>query len=163
MLPYSIRQRLAGKPIVNGGVIAGTPAGIEKMCRAKLDIALKTPEWTKHTTGLDNISTNVIAHGSLAGACIVMPNHEVVANIYRDASIHMDSDGKIRCGNSKPSPIVHMYDRQRELLARVNQMYDVKQDPGLSLNQDRSVGKASRLSGLLHWLKLGRIYLTGKP
>ncbi len=162
MLASDMRQNLIGKPIANGGVIAGTPAGIERMCRAKLDIALKTAEWTKHTTGLDNIATNIIAHSGMAGNATVVGNHEIVANIYRDCDMVIDDSGMIVRRGGQVCPIVHMYDRQQKLLALINERYGVRSLPGMTLNQDRSVGKASRWGGLAHWLKLARIAATGK-
>ncbi len=161
MLPGTLRQSLKGKPIMNGGVIAGTPAGIERMCRAKLNIALTTHEWTKHTTGLDNISTNLIAHSRMAGSCEVVANHEFVANVYRDTDMVIDPDGKIRIRSGKPCPVVHMYDRQAALLAHVNDRYDVLADTSMVISQDRSVGKSQPFAGLVHWLKLARIYMVG--
>ncbi|MEM7636112.1 MAG: hypothetical protein AAF299_16225 [Pseudomonadota bacterium] len=161
MLPGALRQSLKGKPIVNGGVIAGTPAGIERMCRAKLNIALTTHEWTKHTTGLDNISTNLIAHSLMAGPCVVVPNHELVANVYRDTDMVIDPDGKIRIRDGQPCPVVHMYDRQADLLAHVNERYGVLPDATMVVSEDRSVGKSQPFSGLMHWLKLARICVRG--
>ncbi|MEO1159746.1 MAG: hypothetical protein AAFW74_04705, partial [Pseudomonadota bacterium] len=64
MLPGALRQSLKGKPIVNGGVIAGTPAGIERMCRAKLNIALTTHEWTKHTAVHDGLACQALPQRS---------------------------------------------------------------------------------------------------
>ena len=162
MLPGALPQSLKGKPIVNGGVIAGTPAGIERMCRAKLNIALTTHEWTKHTTGLDNISTNLIAHSRMAGPCTVAPNHQFVANIYRDTDMMIDTDGRMKLRGGQPCPIVHMYDRQPELLAHVNSLHDVAVDKTLVVSQDRSVGRSRPLEGLFHWLKLARIYMVGR-
>jgi len=161
MLPGALRKSLKGKPIVNGGVIAGTPAGIERMCRAKLNIALTTHEWTKHTTGLDNISTNLIAHSRMAGSCEAVPNHEFVANVYRGTDMVIDPDGAIRVRNGKACPVVHMYDRQAALLAHVNQRYGVLADTSMVVSQDRSVGKSQPFAGLVHWLKLARIYMVG--
>lgn len=162
MLPGALRQSLKGKPIANGGVIAGTPAGIERMCRAKLNIALTTNEWTKHTTGLDNISTNLIAHSSMAGPCRIVPNHEFVANVYRDTDMVADEDGAIRVRDGKRCPIVHMYDRQAALLAHVHKRYDVHADTSLVISHDRSVGKSRPFEGLVHLLKLARIYVAGR-
>ncbi len=162
MLPGALRQSLKGRPIVNGGVIAGTPAGIERMCRAKLNIALSTHEWTKHTTGLDNISTNLIAHSQMAGACTVVANHELVANVYRDTDMLIDPDGAIRIRDGKPCAIVHMYDRQPALLAHVNKHHNVQADASMVISQDRSVGKSRPFAELVHWLKLVRIYLGGR-
>jgi hypothetical protein len=125
MLPEKLRKSLKGKPIVNGGVISGTPAGIDRMCRAKLTIALSTHEWTKHTTGLDNLSTNLIAHSRMAGDCEIIPNHQFVANVYRDTAMVIDTDGAISVQDGRPCPVVHMYDRQPALLDHVNQRYDV--------------------------------------
>lgn len=161
MLPGALRQSLKGKPIVNGGVIAGTPAGIDRMCRAKLNIALTTHEWTKHTTGLDNISTNLIAHSQMAGPCGVVPNHEFVANVYRDTDMVIDPDGTVRVRDGKSCPVVHMYDRQAELLDHVFKRYNVLTDTSMVVSQDRSVGKSQPFAGLLHWLKLARIYMVG--
>lgn len=162
MLPGALRQSLKGKPIVNGGVIAGTPAGIERMCRVKLNIALTTHEWTKHTTGLDNISTNLIAHSRMAGPCTVVSNHQFVANVYRNTEMVIDSDGAIRIQGGPPCPVVHMYDRQAELLAHVYNRYDVLTDTSLVVSQDRSIGKSRPLAGIFHWLKLARIYVVGR-
>lgn len=162
MLPGTWRQNLKGKPIVNGGVIAGTPAGIERMCRAKLNIALATHEWTKHTTGLDNISTNLIAHSRMAGMCSLVPNHQFVANVYRDTDMVIDADAKIRIRGGQPCPVVHMYDRQARLLAHVNSRYNVLADPSMVVGQDRSIGKSRPLAGLFHWLKLARILVAGR-
>ena len=162
MLPGTLRQSLMGKPIVNGGVIAGTPAGIERMCRAKLNIALTTHEWTKHTTGLDNISTNLIAHSRMAGPCTVVPNHQFVANVYRDTDMVIDADEKIRIRGGQPCPVVHMYDRQAQLLAYVINRYNVLTDTSMVVSQDRSIGKSRPLAGLFHWLKLARIYVAGR-
>jgi len=162
MLPGTLRQSLQGKPIVNGGVIAGTPAGIERMCRAKLNIALTTHEWTKHTTGLDNISTNLIAHSRMAGPCTVVANHQFVANVYRNTEMAIDSDGAISIQGGPPCPVVHMYDRRAELLAHVNNRYGVLTDPTMAVSQDRSIGKSRPLAGLFHWLKLARIYVVGR-
>lgn len=161
MLPGALRKSLKGKPIVNGGVIAGTPAGIDRMCRAKLNIALTTHEWTKHTTGLDNISTNLIAHSQMAGPCGVVPNHEFVANVYRDTDMVIDPEGTIRVRDGKPCPVVHMYDRQAALLDHVYGRYNVRADRSMVISQDRSVGKSQPFAGLLHWLKLARIYIVG--
>ena len=161
MLPGPLRKGLKGKPIVNGGVIAGTPAGIEKMCRAKLNIALTTHEWTKHTTGLDNISTNLIAHSQMAGPCEIVPNHEFVANVYRDTDMVIDRDGTIRIRDGKPCPVVHMYDRQAALLDHVNKRYNVLADTSMVVSQDRSVRKSQPFGGLVHWLKLARIFMVG--
>lgn len=161
MLPGALRKSLKGKPIINGGVIAGTPAGIDRMCRAKLNIALTTHEWTKHTTGLDNISTNLIAHSQMAGPCGVVPNHEFVANVYRDTDMVVDPEGTIRVRDGKPCPVVHMYDRQAELLDHVYERYNVRADTSMVISQDRSVGKSQPFAGLLHWLKLARIYMVG--
>ncbi len=161
MLPGALRQSLKGKPIVNGGVIAGTPAGIDRMCRAKLNIALTTHEWTKHTTGLDNISTNLIAHSQMAGPCDVVPNHEFVANVYRDTDMVIDPEGSIRMRDGEACPVVHMYDRQADLLDHVYRRYNVLTDTSMVVSQDRSVGKSQPFAGLLHWLKLARIYMVG--
>jgi hypothetical protein len=160
MLPSDMRRQLIGKPIANGGVIAGTRSGIERMCRAKLDIASKTGEWTKHTTGLDNISTNVISHAGLAGDSELVANYQIVCNIYRDADMMIDDAGLIVRRGRKPCPIVHMYDRQPALLAHVNAKFGVQTDQELVLNQVRSLDKASMFNDLSHWLKLVRIYLT---
>ncbi len=162
MLPGAMRQSLMGKPIVNGGVIAGTPAGIERMCRAKLKIAMTTHEWTKHTTGLDNISTNLIAHSQMAGSCTVAPNHGLVANVYRETDMVIDVEKGITMQGGQACSIVHMYDRRAELLAYVNKRYGVATDTSLVVGQDRSVGKSHPLAGLFHWLKLLRIYLVGR-
>jgi len=160
MLPGGLPQSLKGNPIVNGGVIAGTPAGIERMCRAKLNIALTTHEWTKHTTGLDNISTNLIAHSNMAGPCTVVPNHQFVTNVYRATDMMIDKDGKMRARGNRPCPIVHMYDRQSELLSHVNSRYDVPVDANLTVSQDRSIGKSRPFAGFLHYLNLVRMYLA---
>lgn len=160
MLPGELPQSLKGNPIVNGGVIAGTPAGIERMCRAKLNIALTTHEWTKHTTGLDNISTNLIAHSNMAGPCTVVPNHQFVANVYRATDMMIDTDGIMRVRGSQPCPIVHMYDRQPELLSHINSRYDVPVDANLTVTHDRSIGKSRPFAGFFHHLKLVRMYLA---
>jgi hypothetical protein len=162
MLPAKMRAALIGKPIVNGGVIAGNRAGIERMCRAKLDIALQTGEWTKHTTGLDNIATNVIAHTGLAGDAAKVANHEIVANIYRETAMEITAEAMISRPGARPCPIVHMYDRQPDLLKHVYSKYGVQQDPTQSLHQDRSLGKSSVFDGPAHWLKLACIRLTGR-
>jgi hypothetical protein len=160
MLPRAMSRALQGKPIANGGVIAGTPDGLAAMCRAKLDIALTTHEWTKHTTGLDNISTNVVAHAGLVEGSVLTPNHTHVANIYRDTPMRIDADGRIAGPDGKACAIVHMYDRQPGLLAHVNAAFEVD-DAGLVLGQDRSLRKPKPLAGIRHWLKLLRIRLLG--
>jgi hypothetical protein len=88
MLPRAMSRALQGKPIANGGVIAGTPDGLAAMCRAKLDIALTTHEWTKHTTGLDNISTNVVAHAGVVEGSIDAEPHPRCKHLPRYADAH---------------------------------------------------------------------------
>jgi hypothetical protein len=160
MLPRAMSRALEGCAIANGGVIAGTPEGLAAMCRAKLDIALATHEWTKHTTGLDNISTNVVAHSGVVEGSTVTANHGQVANIYRDTPMRIDQQGCIASPGGAVCPIVHMYDRQPALLAHVNAAYAVD-DSGLALGQDRSLSKPSPFAGVRHWLKLARIRLLG--
>lgn len=159
MLPKGLSRTLQGRPIVNGGVIAGTPRGLRSMCHAKLDIALSTHEWTKHTTGLDNISTNVVAHAGMVGHSTVTANHTQVANIYRDTPMSLNQEGCMVSPGGMICPVIHMYDRKPDLLEHVNQRYGVD-DNGLVLGQDRSLSKPKPLSGLRHWLKLARIRLT---
>ena len=54
-----------------------------------------------------------------------------------------------------------MYDRQAALLAHVNRRYGVLSDNTMVVSQDRSVGKSQPFAGLMHWLKLARIYMVG--
>ncbi len=161
MLPRAMSRALEGCAIANGGVIAGTPTGLASMCRAKLDIALATHEWTKHTTGLDNISTNVVAHSGVVEGSTVTANHCQVANIYRDTPMRIDEDGCIVSPGGVACPVVHMYDRQPALLAHVNAAFGVA-DEGLVLGQDRSLNTRKRFAGARHWLKLVRIRLFGR-
>ncbi len=161
MLPVSMSRALAGRPIVNGGVIAGTPEGLAAMCRAKLDIARQTHEWTKHTTGLDNISTNVVAHAGLVQGALTTANHIEVANIYRDTAMSLDCNGRIVSPRGRTCPIVHMYDRRPDLLAAVNDRYGVA-GAGLVLGQDRSLNRPKPFANARHWLKLARIRVLGR-
>jgi hypothetical protein len=161
MLPASMLGVLTGKPIVNGGVIAGSAGGLAAMCRAKLDIALATHEWTKHTTGLDNISTNVVAHGQLVPGTVVTRNHAHVANVYRDTGMTVDAKGRISSPGGRVCPIVHMYDRRPDLLAHVNAAFGVA-DGGLVLGHDRSLKKHKPFATTRHLMKLVRIRVTGR-
>jgi hypothetical protein len=161
MLPRPLCRRIEGKSIVNGGVIAGTPLGLAAMCRAKLDIGLATREWTKHTTGLDNISTNLVAHAAAVPGAVVTRNHMHVANIYRDTAMTVDGQGRIVSPGGQVCTIVHMYDRRPDLLAHVNTTYGVTDD-GLVLGQDRSLKKRLPFANLRHWLKLVRISVKGR-
>jgi hypothetical protein len=161
MLPAQMSRALAGKPIVNGGVIAGTPSGLAAMCRAKLDIARQTHEWTKHTTGLDNISTNVVAHAAMVPGTVSTANHTHVANIYRNSPMVLDGGGRIVSPGGRICPIVHMYDRRPDLLAHVNARYGVS-GAGLVLGQDRSLTPPDPFANARHWLKLARIRVMGR-
>ncbi len=161
MLPRPLSRALEGKPIVNGGVIAGTPQGIAAMCGAKLDIGLATHEWTKHTTGLDNISTNVVAHGRVAPGAEVTRNHTHVANVYRDTAMTVTVDGRIASPGGRICPIVHMYDRRPDLLAHVNATFGVD-GGGLVLGHDRSLKRAQPFANTRHWMKLARIRMMGR-
>jgi hypothetical protein len=161
MLPRPLSRTLDGKPIVNGGVIAGTPQGLAAMCRTKLDIALATHEWTKHTTGLDNISTNLVAHGAVVPGAVVTRNHTHVANIYRDTHMTVDGEGRIASPGGRVCPIVHMYDRRPDLLAHVNARYGVD-GGGLVLGHDRSLKRAQSFATARHLLKLVRIRVVGR-
>jgi len=91
-----------------------------------------------------------------------VPNHEFVANVYRDTDMVVDEDGAIRVRDGKRCPIVHMYDRQAALLAHVHKRYDVHADTSLVISHDRSVGKSRPFEGLVHLLKLARIYVAGR-
>jgi hypothetical protein len=160
MLPGELRKSLKGKPIVNGGVISGTPAGIDRMCRAKLTIALSTMSGPTHDGARQSLD-NLIAHSRMAGDCEIIPNHQFVANVYRDTAMVIDTDGAISVQDGRPCPVVHMYDRQPALLDHVNQRYDVHAYDTMVVSQDRSVGKSRAFSGVAHWLKLARIIVAG--
>ncbi|MEO1160844.1 MAG: hypothetical protein AAFW74_10395, partial [Pseudomonadota bacterium] len=79
----------------------------------------------------------------------------------RETDMVIDPDGKIRVRNGKPCPVVHMYDRQAALLGHVHNRYNVLADTSMVVSQDRSVGKSQPFAGLVHWLKLARIYMVG--
>jgi hypothetical protein len=157
-----LRNLLIGRCTVNGGVIAGPPALLRRMCETKLIIALQTPEWSKHTTGLDNISTNVIAHTELAGPCRIHENHALVSNTTRESRASVNEAGDIVSPGGRVCPVVHMYDRHPALLAAVNRRYDVPQQRDLVMDPNRALVRPSWTGTLKYYLRLARIFVMGR-
>jgi hypothetical protein len=114
---------LLDKKVLSGGMVLARIDAATAFCRLKLMLAASLPRWVLSGQGVDQITTNLVAHLEMVDGAIVADSDGMVATLGPSKHYHLNDDGKIVGPVARPSPVFHQYDRDRALRAAVYERY----------------------------------------
>ncbi len=124
----AMEARMMDRPVICSGTVVASRALMENYIAMKLFVAGQMPAASWYRAGLDQCSTNVIAHEAMLPGITIHTNNGLVATIVND-DYTTDDSGYIRNPNGAISPIAHQYDRHPHLYHAVRHRFALDDKP----------------------------------
>jgi hypothetical protein len=131
---------LADRPCICSGIMLGSGAAIQQLCRAVLFLAAIPRRGVARSFGIDQAAVNIAAHCGLSPGDIHQNlGHVATLGIMQRGSLRVDDAGFVVNPDGSRSAMVHQYDRHPDLLAAIQRHYGAAQQVASSSSVRKTV------------------------